>query len=60
MLYNFIEALVAISSIAALAELIVSGIDNISASHRMFMTAIAVINAVAFSLMIIWAGGWVG
>ena len=60
MLYNFIEMLVAISSLAALLELIVAGIDNLPASHRIFLTAIAVLNAVAFSLMIIWAGGWVG
>ncbi len=60
MLYNFIEALLAISSITATVELVIAGIDNLPASHRTFMTAISVLNAVAFSLMIVWAGGAVG
>lgn len=60
MLYNFIQILVALSALASVLSLIWISQSSIDDKPIVLLTVTACGCIIAFALMIIWAGGWVG
>lgn len=60
MLYNFIQILVALSSLASVLSLIWISQSVIDDKPIILLTVTACGCIIAFALTIVWAGGWVG
>lgn len=60
MLYNFIQILIALSALASVLSLIWISQSAIDDKPIILLTVTACSCIIAFSLTIVWAGGWVG